>query len=627
MRCNVVFEGGGAKGIAHIGALKAIESYGLKIDKVAGTSAGAIIACLVALGYSADELYDPVKGKGKLPQDLKDVIFPDFLSKIWVIAKIILTILIGYGSFLLFIPIGYFAYSVLTFFLTFVLSLSFFNLSKKIKRHPKVKVFFRAVLGSVVISSAALIVFPLILPATILFWGFGLIPTSGVEKWLSDIISSSPVVVGSGGKLDAKSITFEKLYQMSGCDLKLISSDIGTKEITIFSHDNPKTKDLPLIDGVIASICIPLFFKCKKITIDKEVYQFVDGGMLSNFPAWSYRKHLLFDELKHTLGIKLSPEIKIRKDVDNPITYMKNMAITALWGASAIENISVKGLNIIRINTGKVGTFSFGLNPKQVSELYDTSFRQTLYGLIDNYSIFPDGNAEKWLSDISGFFVRLYRHFLMDKRVTKTLENATLGKIDSPRACLIATVDHTLDISKIIYHHNMSQDLDRHLEFDFMEGVAGVSLSEGIPLIYLPEHNRLIHTKKRSLSRKIKSSVRMNPNRQALVKTDLKIIVAIPIFSIADLIAHEIVPLDEPDKHAPERVHNIDFKKVYFSGVKAKAVLAIDFSDYFLYDGLTAVPNELYETEFNQHALGMFSYIASKAISKLSADVAAEETR
>ncbi len=54
-----IFEGGGAKGITHVGALKAIEDQGLVLVGVAGTSAGAIIAALAAVGYSADELLAP----------------------------------------------------------------------------------------------------------------------------------------------------------------------------------------------------------------------------------------------------------------------------------------------------------------------------------------------------------------------------------------------------------------------------------------------------------------------------------------------------------------------------------------------------------------------------------------
>ncbi len=55
-KVGVVLSGGGAKGYAHIGALKVIEEAGIKIDYIGGTSIGAIVGGLYASGYSADDL-------------------------------------------------------------------------------------------------------------------------------------------------------------------------------------------------------------------------------------------------------------------------------------------------------------------------------------------------------------------------------------------------------------------------------------------------------------------------------------------------------------------------------------------------------------------------------------------
>ena len=57
---NFVFEGGGVKGIAYVGALQALQANSVmeSIQRVGGTSAGAINAVLLALGYSLDETYN-----------------------------------------------------------------------------------------------------------------------------------------------------------------------------------------------------------------------------------------------------------------------------------------------------------------------------------------------------------------------------------------------------------------------------------------------------------------------------------------------------------------------------------------------------------------------------------------
>src|SRR5690554_8217214 len=56
LKVGLVLSGGGAKGLAHIGALKVIEDAGIRIDYIGGTSMGAIIGSLYASGYSAKQL-------------------------------------------------------------------------------------------------------------------------------------------------------------------------------------------------------------------------------------------------------------------------------------------------------------------------------------------------------------------------------------------------------------------------------------------------------------------------------------------------------------------------------------------------------------------------------------------
>ena len=78
-KADAVFEGGGVKGIALVGAMQAFEEAEFEWQNVAGTSAGAITAALVAVGYTAAEVKEimdtrvefrrfmDVAGIGKLP--------------------------------------------------------------------------------------------------------------------------------------------------------------------------------------------------------------------------------------------------------------------------------------------------------------------------------------------------------------------------------------------------------------------------------------------------------------------------------------------------------------------------------------------------------------------------------
>ena len=55
---GLVLSGGGAKGIAHIGVIRALEDHGIPIDYIAGTSMGAIVGGFYAAGYTTEEMID-----------------------------------------------------------------------------------------------------------------------------------------------------------------------------------------------------------------------------------------------------------------------------------------------------------------------------------------------------------------------------------------------------------------------------------------------------------------------------------------------------------------------------------------------------------------------------------------
>lgn len=56
MKADAVFEGGGVRGIAFVGAIQAMEEEKVEWERLAGTSAGSIIAALLAVGYKSNEI-------------------------------------------------------------------------------------------------------------------------------------------------------------------------------------------------------------------------------------------------------------------------------------------------------------------------------------------------------------------------------------------------------------------------------------------------------------------------------------------------------------------------------------------------------------------------------------------
>ena len=58
MKLGLALAGGGVKGAAHIGVLKAFEEENIQIDYISGASSGSIVATLYAIGYKPEEIYD-----------------------------------------------------------------------------------------------------------------------------------------------------------------------------------------------------------------------------------------------------------------------------------------------------------------------------------------------------------------------------------------------------------------------------------------------------------------------------------------------------------------------------------------------------------------------------------------
>ena len=65
MSLGLCLAGGGIKGAAHIGVIKALEEEKIKIDYISGTSSGSILATMYAIGYTTDEMYKIFKKYSK----------------------------------------------------------------------------------------------------------------------------------------------------------------------------------------------------------------------------------------------------------------------------------------------------------------------------------------------------------------------------------------------------------------------------------------------------------------------------------------------------------------------------------------------------------------------------------
>lgn len=97
MDYGLALAGGGARGAAHVGVLMALEEEGLLPARIAGASAGSIVAGLYASGMGVDELKDEVRWLGKHGTWLLD---PDVAGILMLIPQLFLGRHVGLGGIL-----------------------------------------------------------------------------------------------------------------------------------------------------------------------------------------------------------------------------------------------------------------------------------------------------------------------------------------------------------------------------------------------------------------------------------------------------------------------------------------------------------------------------------------------
>ncbi|WP_174823028.1 patatin-like phospholipase family protein, partial [Pararhodospirillum oryzae] len=255
-----VLEGGGAKGICHIGAAKALEEAGYRLEGVAGTSAGALIGALLAAGYTPDELLDPAR-----PDD--NILARHHLTPLK---------LLGEG--------GWKRFTLLRRFPTWVLASAL--IPGLIVLAP-----FYARQGQAVGKIVSRL---------------GLLKTvyirTQVNAFLRAKLHEHYLVLGRRDPVP-ETVLFRHLDPAVVPDcalLKIIVTDVRGRRLALFG--TTQTPDVAVAEAVAASIAIPLFFRPARIhpqagpgpLADDEPPPaeadtlFVDGGLVSNLPVWAF---------------------------------------------------------------------------------------------------------------------------------------------------------------------------------------------------------------------------------------------------------------------------------------------------------------------------------------------------
>ena len=244
MEYDLVFEGGGAKGVAFAGALQAFERQGHKPRRVIGTSAGSITACLLAAGFSAQEILESANERmpdGRLR-------FVSFMDTPTVYEDVIVKDQLGYWL-------------------------------RTELNNPMVPDIFEPFVDNLI---ERMVKVELVRHLTSLFlWG-GWYAGDEFIRWLEEKLNA-----GGRGLADS---TLLEINQKTGRDLSVVASDLTGNEMLVLNHRT--APNLPTVWAVRMSMSFP--FAWQEVIWRKEwgtyrgrnleEHRVIDGGLLSNFP-------------------------------------------------------------------------------------------------------------------------------------------------------------------------------------------------------------------------------------------------------------------------------------------------------------------------------------------------------
>jgi NTE family protein len=335
-RLFVAFAGGGAKGLIHVGALKALEDRKVQFCGLAGTSAGAIVASLKAAGFEATDLLDPESG-GSLIDRLREI------DQRIVKATDI------------------FGRSGWTRILLFRWALS----------HPLWLAALVLLAGVAVpiglVAAGATRSCATILLAGVAVLMLGLLIGLGARFLIGGLADVKRFRAALAGLLQRKMFPGEpdRVVRMGDFardgrpTLKIVSANLSRRSLQLFSPE--RTPDVPVADAVAASICLPIIFAPWRI----NQAAFLDGGIVSNLPAWPFDEERELDPGAMTIAVGIADTSNA--PIVRRFNWLPSAIRTALFGSGEL-NLRVSGETEQLVLESSLKLLQFDLTPDQARQ-------------------------------------------------------------------------------------------------------------------------------------------------------------------------------------------------------------------------------------------------------------------
>lgn len=207
-----------------------------------------------------------------------------------------------------------------------------------------------------------------------LFKNLGVNSSSSIRKQINAILSTRI----------SQDETLSGLFEKTGKELVLVSCCLNTQKAVYFHHATHGS--VKVIDAIIASMSIPVFFRPLQLSLFNEEYFFVDGAIVDNYPIWIFNdidalyknKLTSFDRENVnplTLGLKLNSHFQKFNNSNSktPVTNIIDilyLICNILSGLVDANNYSDKYKEqSIKISHGDVYFLDLFITKDQISEL------------------------------------------------------------------------------------------------------------------------------------------------------------------------------------------------------------------------------------------------------------------
>lgn len=196
----------------------------------------------------------------------------------------------------------------------------------------------------------------------------GVYGTAGFVTWMRDRLEAI-------GPKDADGrVTFGTLWSQRNVVLKIVATDVGDCRMETFWWHTYGA--MQVAQAVQASMSIPLFFR----PYPQGPNMLVDGGLLSNFPAWVFDAEIAAEQAKTghkppVLGFRLVREGKRPGSIANFEQYANALFTVALEGAGFLQTRLIDNLVPIPIPIpAALSATDFELTPQHRMDLFESGY-------------------------------------------------------------------------------------------------------------------------------------------------------------------------------------------------------------------------------------------------------------